>query len=89
MKRSRRRVISIETEQLIKTQPILKTLVFSVALSIASLGESVRHYLRTRPPLVIELHLDDICIAAYEDSRLPLGSTRTFALTDPRVTTED
>ena len=54
----------------------------------STLESQVRHYLSTRPPLVIEIHLDDIYIAAYEDSRLPLGSTQTFALTDPRVTTE-
>jgi hypothetical protein len=45
-----------------------------------------RDYLTTQPPLVIEIPLDDISVAAYEDDQLPLASTRASALTDSKVT---
>ena len=37
-------------------------------------------------PLVIEIGLADICIAAYKDDRLPVPSTRRWSLADPKVT---
>lgn len=37
------------------------------------------------PPLIIEIGLENICIAAYEDDRLPVLSTRTWPLTDLQV----
>jgi hypothetical protein len=36
------------------------------------LESQARDYLSSQPPLVIEIPLDDISIAAYEDDRLPL-----------------
>ena len=45
-----------------------------------------RDFLRRRDPLVMELRLEDIRIAAYEDDRLPRASTRTWSLAEPHVT---
>jgi hypothetical protein len=47
---------------------------------------NVRRDLSNQPPLVIEIRLEDICVAAYEDDRLPLESTQTWSLADSRVT---
>jgi len=46
----------------------------------------VREFLSTQPPLVVEIRLDDVCVAAYEDNRLPLASTDLYSLADPQVT---
>jgi len=52
----------------------------------SALEAQVRQHLSAQPPLVIEIRLEDISIAAYEDDRLPLASTQTWSLADPRVT---
>jgi hypothetical protein len=46
----------------------------------------LRQVLSAQQPLVMEIRLEDICIAAYEDNRLPLPSTQAWSLADPRVT---
>lgn len=59
------------------------------APTLATPGEletQVRQWLSMLPPLVIEIRLDDVCVAAYEDDRLPLSSTQVWSLADPRVT---
>jgi hypothetical protein len=45
-----------------------------------------RQILSAQRPVVIEVRLEDIYIAAYEDDRLPISSTRTWSLADPEVT---
>jgi hypothetical protein len=52
----------------------------------SALETQMRQHLSTQPPLVIEIRLEDISIAAYEDDRLPVASTQTWSLADPRVT---
>ncbi|MFA6562876.1 MAG: hypothetical protein WCV00_13285 [Verrucomicrobiia bacterium] len=52
----------------------------------STLESQVRQSLSTQPPLVIEIRLEDISVAAYEDDRLPGASTQIWSLADPRVT---
>ena len=56
------------------------------AATTSTLEGQVRQFLSSQPPLVIEIRIEDICIAAYEDDRLPLVSTQTWSLADPIVT---
>lgn len=49
------------------------------------LENRVREYARTRPPLFVEVRLQDLFIAVYEDEKLPLGTTQIFPLTDSQV----
>lgn len=53
----------------------------------ATMGLEVeaRRFFSRQQPLVIELRLGDIYIAAYEDDRLPAASTRIWSLADPKV----
>ncbi|MBK7664818.1 MAG: hypothetical protein IPJ21_14990 [Sterolibacteriaceae bacterium] len=51
-----------------------------------ALEHRARQLMSARPPLVIGIRLEDIYVAAYEDERLPLSSTRTWSLADPGVT---
>lgn len=50
-----------------------------------ALEAQVRQLLSTQRPLVIEIRLEEICIATYEDDRLPVASTRIWPLADPKV----
>ena len=52
----------------------------------SALEIQVRQLLSAQRPLVIEIRLEDIYIAAYDDDRLPVSSTRTWSLADPSVT---
>src|SRR5512132_1214306 len=52
----------------------------------SALEIQVRQILSAQRPVVIEIRLEDIYIAAYEDDRLPISSTRTWSLADPKVT---
>jgi hypothetical protein len=52
----------------------------------SALENQVRQFLGAQRPLVVGISLDDTFIAAYEDDRLPLDSTRAYSLTDARVT---
>lgn len=52
----------------------------------STLEIQARQVLSAQRPVVIEIRLEDICIAAYEDDRLPESSTRTWSLADPKVT---
>ena len=54
--------------------------------AIDALEKQARKYLSTQRPLVIRVGLEDIYIAAYDDDRLPVSSTRTWPLADPQVT---
>ena len=46
----------------------------------------LRRVLSEREPLIVEIGLDDLFVAAYEDDRLPQSSTRVWSLADPTVT---
>lgn len=50
-----------------------------------ALEAEARRLFSTQRPLVIEVRLEDIYIAAYEDNRLPVASTRIWPLADPDV----
>ena len=56
------------------------------ASATSALEFQARQLLSARRPLVIGVQLEDIYIAAYEDARLPLSSTRSWSLADPGVT---
>jgi len=45
-----------------------------------------RRILSAQRPLIIEIRLEDIYIAAYDDDRLPVSTTRIWSLADPKVT---
>lgn len=51
-----------------------------------SIEHAVRELMSARPVVRLPIGLGDLRIAAYEDDRLPLSSTRTWALTDPKLT---
>jgi hypothetical protein len=55
-------------------------------VATSALESQVRHLYSTLRPLVIEIRLEDIYIAAYEDDKLPAPSTRIWSLADPQVT---
>ena len=54
--------------------------------AIRALETQARQLLSTRPPLFVEIGLDDIFVAAYEDDRLPTSTTRVRSVADPKVT---
>ena len=54
----------------------------------SALEIQMREVLSTQTPLIIPIRLEDIDIAAYDDDRLPVPSTRVWSLADPRVTGE-
>ena len=56
------------------------------ATSFEKLEHQIREFLSAQRPLIEEIRLNDISIAAYEDDQLPLSSTRTWSLADPEVT---
>jgi hypothetical protein len=47
------------------------------------LERQMRRQLSLDPPLVLGLGVDDLCVAAYEDQRLPLDTTEVWPLSDP------
>ena len=52
---------------------------------VAVLEGEVRQFLSEQPPLVLEIRLDEIFVAIYEDDTLPWSSTHVWPLTDPRL----
>jgi hypothetical protein len=53
-----------------------------------ALEGEVRQFLSKQVPLVLDLRLDDIFVAVYEDDTLPPSSTQVWPLTDPKVNQE-
>lgn len=53
--------------------------------STRSLERRMREYMSQVTPLILEVALDDVFIAAYDDSTLPVGGTKIWSVTDPRV----
>jgi len=52
----------------------------------SALETRVRQMFCTEPPPILDIRIDDLCLASYEDDTLPLSSTQTWPLTDPRLT---
>jgi len=50
-----------------------------------SVLDEVRQFLSEQPPVVLEIGLDELFVAAYEDDTLPSSSTQVWSLTDPRL----
>ncbi len=53
--------------------------------TLAVLEAKVRKLLSEQPPLLLEIRLEDVFVAAYEDDTLPPSSTQVWSLTDPRL----
>jgi hypothetical protein len=54
----------------------------------SALENQIREFLSNQPPLPVPIRLEDIFVAAYESDQLPLSSTRTWSLANPKVTGE-
>ncbi len=52
----------------------------------SALEVQTRQLLSAQRPLAIEIRLEDVYIAAYEDDQLPLSTTRIWSLADLKVT---
>lgn len=51
-----------------------------------ALSEDVREHLRKMAPVAVEVTLENLYVAAYENTELPADSTRVWSLADKRVT---
>jgi hypothetical protein len=49
------------------------------------LETEVRHFLSSQPPLILEIGLKDVFVAAYVDNTLPRSTTRSVSLADPNL----
>ena len=52
----------------------------------ATLEAEVRRFLSIQPPLVLDIHLEQVSVALYEEDTLPTSSTRVWSLADPDLT---
>jgi hypothetical protein len=52
-----------------------------------TLQTEVRQFLSMQPPLILDISLEQVSVALYEEDALPLSSTRVWSLTDPDLTT--
>jgi len=50
--------------------------------------KEVRNYLQSISPLIINVKLEDIFLACYEDNQLPISTTRTWRFTDDVIKAE-
>jgi len=50
------------------------------------LEAEARRSLSIQPPLVLDIHLDQVSVALYEEDTLPRASTRVWSLADPDLT---
>lgn len=53
--------------------------------SLLVLEQRMRQLLSQERPLIVEITLDDVFVAAYDDSTLPRTSTHIWPVTDPNV----
>jgi len=53
--------------------------------SIPALEQRMRQALNQERPLIVEITLDEVFVAAYEDNTLPPTSTKCYPVTDPQV----
>jgi hypothetical protein len=51
-----------------------------------TLETEVRQFLSIQPPLLLEIRLEQVSIALYQDDTLPCSSTRVWSLADPDLT---
>jgi hypothetical protein len=51
-----------------------------------TLEAEVRQFLSMQPPLVLDIRLQQVSVALYEEGALPWSSTRAWSLTDPELT---
>jgi len=42
--------------------------------------------LSTQPPLILDIRLEQVSVALYEEDTLPRSSTRVWSLADPDLT---
>jgi hypothetical protein len=52
----------------------------------ATLEAEARRFLSIQPPLVLDIHLEQVSVALYEEDTLPRSSTRVWSLADPDLT---
>jgi hypothetical protein len=52
----------------------------------ATLEAEARQFLSNQPPLLIDIHLEQVSVAVYEEDTLPMSSTRLWSLGDPDLT---
>ena len=52
----------------------------------ATLETEARRFLSIQPPLILEIHLEQVSVAVYEEDTLPRSSTRLWSLGDPDLT---
>jgi hypothetical protein len=53
--------------------------------NIPALEQRVRQFLSEEIPLIVEITLDEVFVAAYKDNTLPRTSTNVWSVTDPKV----
>jgi hypothetical protein len=51
-----------------------------------TLEAEARQFLSIQPPLVLDLHLEQVSVALYQEDTLPRSSTRVWSLADPDLT---
>jgi hypothetical protein len=51
-----------------------------------TLEAEVRQFLSIQLPLIVDIHLEQVSLALYEEDTLPLLSTRVWSLADPDLT---
>jgi hypothetical protein len=51
-----------------------------------SLETEARQFLSTQPPLILDIPLEQVSVALYEEDTLPRSSTRVWSLADPDLT---
>lgn len=57
-------------------------------LSKKSLEKSIREFLSKTAPIIFEVTLANLCVASYDDEKLPLNSTKFWSLQDNLLTQE-
>jgi hypothetical protein len=51
-----------------------------------TLEAEVRQFLSMQPPLILDIRLEQVSVALYEEDTLPASSTRVWSLADPDLT---
>jgi hypothetical protein len=51
-----------------------------------TLETEARQFLSTQPPLILDIRLEQVSVALYEEDTLPRSSTRVWSLADPDLT---
>lgn len=50
------------------------------------LEAEARQFLSVQPPLVLDIHLEQVSVALYQEDTLPRSTTRVWSLADPELT---